>query len=421
VHFNCILDENNVPKNYVTRTLESFFRKADRQFPVLLVTGARQVGKTTFAQHARAEDRTYVTLDDPAARTLAKEDPPLFLQRFRPPVLIDEFQYAPELLPHIKMAVDREHKAGLFWLTGSQQFLAMRGVSESLAGRVGIVNLMGLSRRELICDVQSDQPFIPDPKRLSRRLRSSPRLSLEELYRSIWRGSFPAIATDAGMDRDLFYGSYVQTYLQRDVRNLARVGDEMAFLRFLRTAAARTAQMLNVADLAHDADVAPNTAKNWLSILQASGIVFLLEPWHSNLTKRLVKTAKLYFMDTGLCAYLTEWSSPQTLEAGAMSGAILETWVVAEILKSFLHNGRKAPLYFYRDKDKLEIDLLIFQDGTLHPLEIKKTGSPSKRDVRQFAALKKAGLPVGPGGLICLAEQDLPLTESVHCIPAGAL
>lgn len=336
-----------MPKNYVSRTLETFFRKADRQFPVLLVTGARQVGKTTFVQQLRTEERTYVTLDDPTARTLAKSDPPLFLQRFRPPVLIDEFQCAPELLPHIKMAVDRERKAGLFWLTGSQQFHAIKGVSESLAGRVGIVYLMGLSRRELIGDAQSHHPFIPDPRPVSRRLRSSRRSSLEEIYRAIWRGSFPAIATDASMDRDLFYGSYVQTYLQRDVRDLAQVGDEMAFLRFLRTAAARTAQMLNFADLARDADVAPNTAKAWLSILQASGIVYLLEPWHSNLTKRLVKTAKLYFVDTGLCAYLTEWSSPQTLEAGAMSGSILETWVVAEILKSFLHNGRKAPLYYY--------------------------------------------------------------------------
>jgi predicted AAA+ superfamily ATPase len=408
-------------KDYVSRTLETFFRKADRQFPVLLVTGARQVGKTTFVQHVRTEERTYVTLDDPTARALAKSDPPLFLQRFRPPVLIDEFQYAPELLPHIKMAVDRERKAGLFWLTGSQQFHAMKGVSESLAGRVGIVYLMGLSRRELTGDAQSHHPFIPDPGSVSLRLLSGRRRSLEEIYCAIWRGSFPAIATEASMDRDLFYGSYVQTYLQRDVRDLAQVGNEMAFLRFLRTAAARTAQILNLADLARDADVAPNTAKAWLSILQTSGIVYLLEPWHSNLTKRLVKTAKLYFVDTGLCAYLTEWSSPQTLEAGAMSGSILETWVVAEILKSFLHNGRKAPLYFYRDKDKLEIDLLIFQDGTLHPLEIKKTGSPSKHDIRHFSALKKLSLPIGSGGLICLAEQDLPMADSVHCIPADAL
>jgi hypothetical protein len=404
---------------YVPRTLEAFFKKADRQFPVLLLIGARQVGKTTFVQHVKAEDRAYVTLDDPAAKALAKADPPLFLQRFRPPVLIDEFQYAPELLPHIKMAVDRDRRAGLFWLTGSQHFHAMRGVSESLAGRVGIVHLMGLSRRELAGDVQGDEPFIPDPSRLARRLRR--RLSLEDAFHLIWRGSFPALATDASIDRDLFYGSYVQTYLQRDVRDLAQVGDEMVFLRFLRAVAARSARMLNLAHLARDADVAPNTAKSWLSILQASGIVYLLEPWHSNLTKRLVKTAKLYMVDTGLCAYLTEWTSPQTLEAGAMSGAIFETWAVAEILKSFLHNGRKPPLYFYRDKDKLEIDLLIFQDGTLHPIEIKKTGSPSKRDIRHFAALSKLDLPIGPGGLICLAEQDLPLTESVQCIPADAL
>jgi predicted AAA+ superfamily ATPase len=213
----------------------------------------------------------------------------------------------------------------------------------------------------------------------------------------------------------------VQTYLQRDVRDLARVGDESAFLRFLRAAAARTGQLLNTADLARDADVAPNTAKSWLSILQGSGIVYLLEPWHSNVTKRLVKTPKLYFLDTGLCAYLTEWSSPETLEAGAMSGAVFETWVVAEIIKSYLHCGKQAPLYYYRDKDKLEIDLLIVVDGTIHPVEIKKTASPSKHDIRHFAKLDKLKGRVGAGGIVCLAGTHLPLTENAACIPAAAL
>ena len=219
------------------------------------------------------------------------------------------------------------------------------------------------------------------------------------------------------MERDLFYGSYVQTYLQRDVRDLARVGDEMAFLRFLRAAAARTGQLMNLADLARDADVAPNTAKNWLSILQTAEIVYLLQPYHTNLNKRLVKTPKLYFLDTGLAAYLTEWASPETLEAGAMSGSILETWIVAELLKSYWHNGRQPPLYYYRDRDQKEIDLLLVQDGIVYPLELKKTASPSRDDVRHFGALEGLGLPVGPGGVICLAEQALPLTPSTQSIP----
>ena len=233
--------------------------------------------------------------------------------------------------------------------------------------------------------------------------------------------SFPAMALSEDYNRDLFCSSYVQTYLQRDVRDLARVIDEMAFLRFLRVSAARTGQLLNMSELARDADVTPNTAKAWLSILQASGLVYLLEPYHTNVTKRLVKTPKLYFLDTGLCAYLMEWSSPETLEAGAMSGAILETWVVAEILKSYLHNGRRAPFYYYRDKDKKEIDLLIIQDGTIYPLEIKKTASPKKDDVRHFSILEKLKMPTGPGGVICLSEHSIPLTESAYSIPVATL
>jgi len=406
---------------YLPRTLEAFFKKVDSQFPVLLLTGPRQVGKTTVLQHVSGEDRAYVTLDDPMVRDLAREDPGLFLQRFQTPVLIDEIQYAPELLPFIKIEVDRKRKPGMFWLTGSQQFHMMKGVSESLAGRVGVVNLLGLSRGELIGRSDRAEPFLPTDDIIKNRLEDWDTLSLKALYQCIWRGSFPAIAIDEAVDRDLFYGSYVQTYLQRDIRDLARVGDEMAFLRFLRAVAARTGQLLNLSDLARDADVAPNTAKSWLSILQASGIVFLLEPYYSNITKRLIKAPKLYFLDTGLCAYLTEWSSPETLEAGAMSGAVLETWIMAEILKSYWHNGRRAQFYYYRDKDKKEIDLLIVKDGTIYPLEFKKTAAPKKDAVRHFKVLDKLDMPVGPGGVICLAEIFLPLTDRVSCIPVAAL
>jgi hypothetical protein len=406
---------------YLPRTLEGIITSASGQFPVFLLTGSRQVGKTTLLRNISAEERRYVTLDDPLILTLAKEDPALFMQRFPSPVLIDEIQYAPELLPHIKMEVDRSRAPGLFWLTGSQQFHLMKGMSESLAGRVGILHLLGLSRRERIGQGRDTRPFLPTPEDIRRRSESGGDLSLKELYRIIWRGSFPAIALSDDMDRNLFYSSYAQTYLQRDVRDLARVGDEMAFLRFLRASAARSGQLLNLAELARDSDIAPNTAKSWLSILQASGLVYLLEPYHNNVTKRLIKTPKLYFLDTGLCAWLTEWSSPETLEAGAMSGAILETWIMGEILKSWWHNGRREPFYYYRDKDRKEIDLLIEQDGVIYPLEFKKSASPDRHAVRHFSVLDSLKLPVGHGGVICLAGQSLPLTTTTTTIPVSAL
>jgi predicted AAA+ superfamily ATPase len=226
---------------------------------------------------------------------------------------------------------------------------------------------------------------------------------------------------DASLDRDLFLSSYVQTCLQRDVRNLAQVGDEMAFLRFLRASAARTGQLLNISELARDADVSPVTGKKWLSILEASGLIYLLEPYFTNVTKRMVKTPKLYFLDTGLAAYLTEWSSPETLEAGAMSGPILETWIMGELLKSWLHNGLRPPFYYYRDKDQKEIDLLVIQDGTVFPLELKKTASPDKHDIRHFSVLEKFGMPIGMGGVICLASQALPLDKMAWSLPASLI
>ena len=405
---------------YIERTVETFVATATTQFPVVLVTGARQVGKTTILRHLSGQDRAYVTLDDPLLLNLAKTEPALFLQRFPPPVLIDEIQYAPELLPYIKMAADAQHQPGLFWLIGSQQFHLMKGVSESLAGRVAIIHLLGLARRELFGASQT-APFLPTPALIQERVDMGHRLRLKEVYGLIWRGAFPAMARNDAVDRDLFYGSYVQTYLQRDVRDLARIGDELAFLRFLRAAAARTGQLLNLVELARDADVAPNTAKNWLALLQAANLVYLLEPYYTNITKRLVKTPKLYFLDTGLVAYLTEWATPETLEAGALSGAILETWVIGELLKSYWHNGQRAPFYFFRDKDQKEVDLMIVQDGRVYPLEIKKTAAPAKDDIRQFGALERLGLPVGPGGVISLVEQALPLTATVQAIPVWAL
>ena len=433
---------------YLKRTLESYVVKVSDMFPVLLVTGPRQVGKTTLLKRICDANRQYVTLDDPNNVRLAREEPLLFIQRFKPPVLIDEIQYAPELLPVIKAYVDKYKTRGLFWLTGSQQFHLMKGVSESLAGRVGIINLLGFSLKELQRKAQESEPFLPVENFLEKFNSTYYTLSLEDLYEIIWYGSFPVmwelpknsdwgdgegygdgqgnghgdgryVIKKSGMDRDLFYASYVQTYLQRDVRDLANIENITIFLKFLQSAAARTGQLLNMTDMARDVGVSPMTVHKWLSVLEASGIIYLLKPYHNNISKRLIKAPKLYFLDTGLCAYLTAWSSPKTLEVGAMSGAILETFVVAEILKSYWHNGKRAPLYYYRDKDKKEIDLLVIKDSIVYPLEIKKTSSPGVKDIQAFSTVKGLGISVGHGGVICLSELMMPINNEVSAIPVG--
>ncbi len=412
---NLKLDE----EMYNHRSLEATISKISAQFPVLLITGPRQVGKTTTLKYLSGTNRTYITLDNVAMATLAKADPKLFLERFPPPLLIDEIQYAPELLREIKIYVDTHKKPGDFWLTGSQQFHLMKGVFESLAGRVGIVKMLGLSLLEMNNNGLDNIPFLPTHAILEKSSKIYKHLGLKELYNSIWRGSFPHVALNRNFDREIFYASYVQSYLTRDIRDLARVGDEAAFLNFLKNVAARTGQMLNLSDLARDCGISPPTAKIWLSLLETSGIIYLLKPYYTNLTKRLIKTPKLYFLDTGLASYLTDWSSPETLESGAMSGAILETFVVQEIIKSYWHDGKEAPLYYYRDKDKKEIDLLIIQDQTIYPLEIKKTSSPSKMSATNFSLLDKLSLAKGEGGIICLSEDIIPLASNLHAIPVS--
>lgn len=400
---------------YIERNLKDFFLKCSSQFPVMLVTGARQVGKTTFLQHIKDESRTYISLDSLKNQELAKTDPELFLQRFKPPLLIDEIQYAPELLPYIKMMVDAGQKPGMFWLTGSQQFQMMSGVTESLAGRVGIVNLMGLSNREL--DGKTTKPFLPT---LDFTSESSP-LDLPGLYRRIWHGAFPMLDSHPEIDRNFFYESYINTYLERDIRNLSQVGDLQRFFRFLRAAAARTGQLLNYSDLARDADISVPTAKNWLSLLLSSGLAYLLEPYYSNRIKRLTQAPKLYFLDTGLCTYLTDWFTPESLEAGAMSGAVFETWCFTELLKSYRHSGQRAPFFFYRDFDQAEIDLIIESDGVLYPVEFKKSANPGKDAARHFKLLQRFDQPVGTGAIICMTSTAMPLNRSCQLIPAAML
>lgn len=406
----------------VPRTLASTIQRVSASFPVLLITGPRQVGKTTLLELCAEPERRVVTLDDLDERELASQDPALFLQRHPEPLIIDEVQYAPELFSVMKIAVDRSKRPGRFWLTGSQKFHLMQGVTESLAGRVAILDLLGLSQAEIQGRAELSSPFLPSPDwTLRREDQGVEPQGLMDLYRAIWRGGFPRVALDENLPRDVFFGSYVQTYLQRDVRALTRVGDELAFLRLVRAAAARTGQLLNYADLARDVDIDQKTAKAWLGILETSGLVYLLPPWHSNVTKRLVKTPKLYFLDTGLCAYLTQWTSPESLEAGAMAGAMLETFVLGEILKGYWHNGGAAHLYFYRDRDGNEIDLLIDQDNRLYPVEIKKTATPSRTASRSFRLLSSIDRPVGHGAVLCLKETPVALSDAVTAIPIWTL
>ncbi|CAB1369906.1 ATPase [Denitratisoma oestradiolicum] len=404
------------------RTLTQTLLTVSAAFPVLMVTGPRQVGKTTLLEMcARDTPRNYVTLDDLDARALAQSDPALFLQTWQTPVIIDEIQYAPQLFSAIKMQVDRDKSNGQFWLTGSQKFHLMRGITETLAGRVAIVDLLGLSQAELQGRADTSKPFVPTPEWIAYARQQAQPQSLSDVFGRIWLGSYPRLNAQGAQARDIFYRSYIQTYIQRDVQDVLKISDQTAFNRFLTAVAARTGQLLNYASLARAVDIDNKTAKAWLSVLETSGLVYLLQPYHSNLTKRLVKAPKLYFLDTGLAAYLTRWPDAPSLEAGAMSGAMLETWAVSEIIKSYWHNGQEAPLYFYRDTDQQEVDLLVDSAIALYPVEIKKTASPSHNAKRHFTILDKLGKPVGPGAVLCFVERDMPLSRDVTALPLGYL
>lgn len=405
-----------------TRTASKFIKKIDQNFPVLLLTGPRQVGKTTLLEMCAHKERNYVTLDDLEARELAQSDPKLFLQTYSTPLTIDEVQYAPQLLSEIKIIVDKTKKNGLFWLTGSQKFHLMKGITESLAGRVAIMNLLGLVQSELTGHGSTVQPFLPNSKWIeSARKYTKNQKSLMEIYQNIWFGSFPKIHQIDPDTRDIFYSSYVQTYIQRDVKDILNISSETTFHRFLTSVAARTGQLLNYADLARDVAIDNKTAKAWLSVLETSGLIYLLKPYHNNINKRMVKTPKLYFLDTGLCSYLTKWPSAKSLEAGAMSGAMLETYLFTEILKSYWHTGVTPHFYYYRDVDQKEIDLVIETGDYLYPIEFKKTGSPAKNAAKDFHLLEKLGKNIGQGAVICFVERDIPLSRTVTALPIAYL
>lgn len=403
---------------YIKRNAENIIQKQEKMFKAILVTGARQVGKTTMLKNIKP-NINYITLDDMILNQSALEDPNLFLKSNPPPIIIDEIQYAPNLLKNIKMIVDNSDKKALFYLTGSQQFHLMKNVSESLAGRIGILNLLGLSLRE-INHIDFNIPFLPTNKYLEERKKYQTSISYDEIWNIIHKGSMPALYQEDS-DFDMFYSMYVSTYIERDVRSLTQVADTLSFLKFMIGLASRIGQLLNLNHIADEVGISVPTAQRWLSILVSSNIVYLLEPYYNNIMKRAVKTPKLYFLDTGLAAYLTKWKTKEVLEAGTMSGSFFENFVIVEILKSYYNSGELQPsIYFYRDKEKREIDLIIEENGKLYPIEIKKTATPSKSMITNFKALENMK-ELAEGAIICMYDHLIDLDEKNKVIPYGYL
>ncbi len=397
---------------YYQRTLTKTVEQASKSFKVVLITGPRQVGKTTLLEQIREPERVYVTLDDVQANSLAQTDPALFFQTYRPPILIDEVQKAPQLFPYIKMLADKTDTRGQFWLTGSQQFNLMKNVSESLAGRVAILDLQGFSQAEKHKEANRP-PFHTDLPLQTQR----PIWNVHQIFDIIVKGSFPQLFEIKDVDTNLFFSSYIRTYLERDVREITRITDETAFITFLRILASRTGQELNYNSIAQDIGKSVNTIKAWTSILETSGLIYLLQPYTKNIGKRSIKTPKMYFLDTGLCCYLCGIPSGELLRNMPISGALFETYVVSEILKSYWHNGKRPFVYFYRDTSQKEIDLLIEENGKLYPIEIKQSANPQIQMSKSFSIIddQRRGL----GAIVCMTDKLIPLNREVYAIPVS--
>ena len=403
--------------DYIKRTLEQKILEINEDYSCLLLIGPRQVGKTTMLEHLmEGTNRQKVTLDDTENRRLAKTDPALFLELHPAPVLIDEVQYAPELFSHIKINVDNGAAPGSYWLTGSQAFQLMELAQESLAGRTAIVHMSALSQSELYGDHWSE-PLSLDLQKLNSRKEHLAACGSAEMFERIWNGGMPGHRSGRFKDRDVFYSSYIQTYINRDVTDMIPGVDKLLFSDFIRAAACRVGQMLNTHDIAGDVGVSDDTAKRWLQVLEKSEVIFYLRPYSNNLLKRTVKTPKMYFFDTGLVAYLTKYSSPEIRMNGAINGAILENYTVAETRKTWLNSAKECLMHYYRDKDTNEIDMVVEADGELHPLEIKKSTNPGTELASAFKVLDKGSVPRGTGAILCLREELSAIDRSTFILP----
>ncbi|MDO4936200.1 MAG: ATP-binding protein [Phascolarctobacterium sp.] len=397
---------------YIERSIKNTIKSVNSTFSVLCLTGPRQIGKTTLLENLADKKRTIISLDNTKARNLAQTDPELFLQRYTPPVLIDEVQYAPELFPYIKLLVDKRQHTGDFWLTGSQMFSLMKNVSETMAGRVALIPLQGFSNSELQGFNWGEFTF--DRKKLLTRMKKAKPLNIRQIFDKIFKGSMPRPNTVRNLNLEVFFESYINTYLARDLYNQNNIADELSFLNFLKIVAARTATNVNYDVLAREAEISTPTAKRWLSILVASGLVIIIPSYTKNVIKRVIKSPRMYMTDTGLCSYLMGWGTAKVLENSSMSGAFFETWVVNEIYKSYLNVGKRPPLYFYRDSNQDEIDLIIEEGNLIHPIEIKKSANP-KNPCRHFKTLPQ---PLGTGAVICMTDDIIPVDKSNNLIPA---
>lgn len=408
--------------SYIKRAMEETFIRLNGQFPAILLTGPRQVGKTTMLQKLAVDEnigRSYVTLDDLSERQLAKSDPAMFFQLHKPPLFIDEVQYAPELFSYIKIWVDQHHNPGDFWLTGSQLFKLMGGVQESLAGRVALLQMLPLSQQEVLGNMTL--PFEIDFEALVEREKHVSKAGTPEIYQRIFNGGMPALLSGRYTDRRVMYSSYIGTYIDRDVKDLSGAINSLKFLDFITVAATLAGQMVNYKTIAEGCDIDQTTAKSWLRILETLGIIFYLHPYSNNVLKRTVKTPKLYFYDTGLVCHLTRWSDADTLMNGAMSGALLENFTISEIAKSYYNSGREPYVYYYRDKDSKEIDLILEGNGKYYPIEIKKTASPDIRLTRVFQVLDKFPLQRGTGAVLCTAEKLSAFNKDNLIVPIGMI
>ena len=402
---------------YIHRTLEQKIMDISRDYSCLLLIGPRQVGKTTMLEHLmEGSERQKVTLDDVENRRLAQSDPALFLEMHPAPVLIDEVQYAPQLFSYIKINVDSGAAPGSYWLTGSQAFQLMELARESLAGRTAIVHMSALSQSELYGD-GTTEPLSINLEKLNWRKEHLSSCNSMEMFERIWNGGMPGHRSGRYKDRDVFYSSYIQTYINRDVSDMIPGVDKLLFADFIRAAACRVGQMLNTHDIAQDVGVSDDTAKRWLQVLEKSEVIFYLRPYSNHLLKRTVKTPKMYFFDTGLAAYLTKYSSPEILMNGAINGAILENYTVAEIRKTWQNSAKECLMHYYRDKDTNEIDMVIEADGKLHPLEIKKSTNPGTELASAFKVLDKGSVSRGTGAILCLREEISAIDRNTFILP----
>lgn len=403
---------------YISRQIQPLVSRLLKQFPAVLVTGARQVGKSTLLKHI-AKDYAYLTFDDPLLLEQAKQEPRLFFLNRSGDVILDEVQYAPELFPLLKLEIDKQQKNGMFLLSGSQAFELMQNVSETLAGRIAILKLQGLSLREIL-NIKFSPPFIPHRDYLSSREKTLK--SPENIWQIIHKGDMPRLYQQE-TDWEIYYSSYVSTYIERDVRQLTNIANSTDFTRFMVALASRSGELLNYSNVAQEVGVSNETIKRWTTILQTSGIIYLLQPYSNNHLKRAIKTPKVYFLNTGLMAYLTRWLTPETIAQGAKSGQFFESFVVSEIIKSFTNNGIEPPLYFYRDTNQKEIDLIIEYDRTIYPIEIKTTASPNKKMAKSFELLNSLSkeFALGQGVIINQYPNKHYLAENLVALPVGYL